>query len=426
MEELTRELFPGVRLTMIRTDKFHSGCFSVHLLRALRAEDAARNALLPSVLRRGTRTLPDQGRIADALDSLYGSSLEPELRQMGETLAIGFQAAFPEDRFLPGAADCLSRVLALCGETLLDPATRGGLLRDDYVRSEGQNLHDRIEAAVNNKRGYAVLRARELMFSGEPYGVFPLGRAEEALRIRNLPLTRYYRDILRSSPMELFYCGSAGSERVEEAVRRAFMTLPGGGERLLPASSAVPEKKELRHVTEEMDVEQGNLVLGFRYRRSGKADHPALAVFNELYGGGSASRLFMNVREKRSLCYAVGSGVERYKETMTVTAGIDFDRREETEEAILEELRQLAAGNITAQELESARKSVAAGYLQALDSPASLCAFRLGQDLLGEGGDLRQYAALASEVQAEDVARIAAGMEPELSYFLRRGEEGCS
>ena len=100
MEELTRVLFPGVRLTMIRTDKFHSGCFSVHLLRALRAEDAARNALLPSVLRRGTRTLPDQGRIADALDSLYGSSLEPELRQMGERLEELKESLPPEERKL--------------------------------------------------------------------------------------------------------------------------------------------------------------------------------------------------------------------------------------------------------------------------------------------------------------------------------------
>ena len=423
MEELARELFPGVRLTTIRTDKFHSGYFSVHLLRPLRAADVSRNALLPSVLCRGTRTLPDQTKIADALDSLYGSSLEPGIRQMGETLAIGFQAAFPDDRFLSGAADCLSRVVALGGEMLLDPATRGGLLWDDYVRSEGQNLHDRIEAAVNNKRGYAALRARELMFQGEAYGVFPLGKAEEALRIRYQPLTKYYREALRTSPMELFYCGSAGHERVEEAVRRAFMTLPGGSARALPETGPEPENSELRRVTEEMDVEQGNLVLGFRYKRSGRADYPALAVFNELFGGGDASRLFLELREKRSLCYAVDSGVERYKECMMVTASIDFDRREETEEAILGELAELARGNISPEALETARRSVSSGYLEGLDSPSAVCAFRLGQNLLGSGGDLRQYAALAAEVRAEDVARIASEMKPELSYFLRGGGE---
>ena len=423
MEELARELFPGVRLTTIRTDKFHSGYFSVHLLRPLRAGDASRNALLPSVLYRGTRTLPDQTKIADALDSLYGSSLEPGIRQMGDCLAIGFQAAFPDDRFLPGAADCLKSIVSMSGEMLLDPATRGGLLRDDYVRSEGRSLHDRIEAAVNNKRGYARKRARELMFEGEAFGVYPLGEAEEALRVRYQPLTKYYREALRTSPMELFYCGSAGHERVEEAVRRAFMTLPGDGERPLPETELRSESKELRRVTEEMDVEQGNLVIGFRWCRTRPADYPTLAVFNELYGGGEASRLFLNIRENRSLCYAVGSSVERYKEVMFVTAGIDFDKREETEEAILTELRDLAEGNVSRDELETARKNVTSAYLQGLDSPASVCDFRLGQNLLGSGGALRQYAALAAEVRAEDVARIASEMKPELSYFLRGGGE---
>ncbi len=423
MEETTRELFPGVRLTAIRTERFHSACFGVHLLRPLRAGEASRTALLMSVLRRGTRTLPDQAKISDALDELYGSSLEPGLRQMGETVAIGLLAAFPDDRFLPGGVDCLGRMISLCGEMLLDPATRGGLLREDYVRSEGRDLHDRIEAAVNDKRGYAVKRARQLMFAGEPYGIWPLGEAADALRIRHHPLTKFYREVLHTSPVELFYCGSAEGARVEEAVRRAFMTLPGGGERSLPETEPHPAPAELKHVSEELDVEQGNLVLGFRWRRGGEADYPALAVFNELFGGGSASRLFLELREKRALCYAVGSGVERYKETMLVTAGIDAHRREETEAAVLDELARLAAGDISPQELETARRSVSAGYLQALDSPSSICSFRLGQELLGAEGTLRQYAALASEVRGEDVARIASEMQPELSYFLSRGAE---
>ena len=116
--------------------------------------------------------------------------------------------------------------------------------------------------------------------------------------------------------------------------------------------------------------------------------------------------------------------MERYKEVMFVTAGIDFDKREETEEAILSELDMLAKNSIPPDELETARKNVAAAYLQGLDSPASVCDFRLGQNLLGSGGDLRQYAALTAEVKAEDIARIASEMKPELTYFLRRGAEG--
>ncbi len=423
MEERTAALFPGVNLTTLRTERFHSGCFLISLQRPLCREEASLNALLMSVLRRGTRTKPDMESLSQALDQLYGASLEPGIRQRGEVMTIGFQAVFPDDRLLPEAEKCLEQILALSGEMLLEPATSGGLLRDDYVRSERQNLHDRVAAAVNNKRGYALKRARELMFAGENYGVYPLGEAEEALRIRHRPLTEHYRRVLQSSPMELFYCGSAEAERVEEALRRAFMILPGSGvERPLPATVPAGEAGEVRHVTEEMDVEQGNLVIGFRRNRKGDVDQPALVVFNELFGGGPSSRLFLNVREKRSLCYYVGSSVDQFKESMTVSAGIGFDRAREAEEAILYELERLAAGEIPDEDLATAKKSVASDHLSALDNPIAIGTFRLSQSLLGAGGDLRQFARQVSAVTAEEVARIASEMRPDLVYFLRRGE----
>ena len=419
MEETVRELFPGVRLTTVRTDRFPCGYFSVHLLRPLRAEDASRNALLMHVLRRGTRTLPDRERISAALDKLSGTTLEPSLSQMGETLSIGLRASFQDEPNAPHTEDNLHRIIGLCGEMLMDPVTHGGLLREDYVREEGRNLHDRVEKVIRDPRSYAFLRARQLMFAGEPYGVCPLGGAEEALRIRYQSLTKFYREALRTSPVELFYCGGAEPGRVEEAVRRAFMTLPGGGSRILPESVPSPGGGEFRHVTENADTEHGTMILGFRYHRSAPADDPALAVFHALFGGGEDSRLIRDVREKLAACDWASSSVDRFQKVMLVSADIGSGSEEEAENAILGELRQLADGKIAPEELANARRNVAAAYLRGLDKPADLCDFRLEQSLLGFGGDLRQYAALAAEVSPEDIARIAGDMIPELSCFLR-------
>jgi len=203
MEELARELFPGVRLTTIRTERFHSGYFGVHLLRPLRREDASQSALLMNVLHRGTRTLPDMVRISEALETLYGSALEPGLRQLGEVTAIGLTAVFPDDRYLPDGENCMEKIVAIAGEMLLDPATRGGLLRDDYVRSERQNLHDRVAAGINNKRSYALKRARQKMFAEEPYGVYPLGEAEDALHFddKTTNPVQYEKELNKTVPL---------------------------------------------------------------------------------------------------------------------------------------------------------------------------------------------------------------------------------
>ena len=427
MEETVRELFPGVRLTTVRTDRFPCGYFSVHLLRPLRAEDASRNALLMPVLRRGTRTLPDRERISAALDKLSCTTLEPRLSQMGETISIGLRASFQDELHAPNAAEHLNGIIGLCGEILLDPVTRGGLLLEDYVREEGRNLHDRVEKAIHDPRSYAVLRARQLMFTGGPYGVCPLGDAEEALRIRYQPLTKFYREALRTSPVELYYCGSAEHGRVEEAVRRAFMTLPGGGSRILPEPEPSPGGGGFRHVTEDTDAERGILTLGFRYHPSASADDPALAVFHALFGGGEDSRLFRSAQEKLATFAWAGSYVDRFQGVMLVSADVGSGSGEEAENAILGELQQFREGKLTPEELEAARKNVADAYLRGLNDPADLCDFLLEQNLLGYGGNLRQYAALATEVRLEDVVRIAGDMVPELSCYLRgrSGNEFC-
>ena len=97
MEYFREELFPCVSLTAVQTDKFKTGCLTAYLLTQLRRETAAENALLPYVLRRGTKSLPDMRRISARLDALYGAEIE-RTREKKKTHAallrkMGFFAA---------------------------------------------------------------------------------------------------------------------------------------------------------------------------------------------------------------------------------------------------------------------------------------------------------------------------------------------
>ena len=111
MTQVTRrELFPGVWLRTVHTDKFKSSYLSLTMLVPLDRERAAANALLFPVLRRGTREHPDMESLSAALDELYGGAIEPIVRKKGETQCLGFVASFLDDAFAPG------------GEPILEPA----------------------------------------------------------------------------------------------------------------------------------------------------------------------------------------------------------------------------------------------------------------------------------------------------------------
>ena len=91
------EILPDVFLTSVQTDKFKTGCFSVNLLRPMRREEASANALIPSILLRGSERWPDIRAISARLDELYGASVGTLVRKKGEMQMTGFFADYIED-----------------------------------------------------------------------------------------------------------------------------------------------------------------------------------------------------------------------------------------------------------------------------------------------------------------------------------------
>jgi predicted Zn-dependent peptidase len=425
--EITRnEIMPGVWLSCLETDKFKSDCLSLSLLTQLDRETISKNALIPRVLSRGTMEHPDMDALSAACDELYGSRILPIVRKKGEILSLGFYAGFIADRFTPGGEPLLESVSALVGELLLSPATRGGLLLRDYVDSEKQKLLEDIRARVNDKRSYAAFRLTEEMCAYEDYGCDDMGSAEGVQSVNYVDLTRHYHDLLAQCPIEIFYCGASSPKRVEKALCEALSTLPRGEINYDLGTDVRMNSltEEPRFVTEELNVTQGKLSMGFRMGECmADPDFAAIAVFNAIFGGSVTSKLFMNVREKLSLCYYASSSVDTLKGVMLVSSGIEFDNFDAAKSEILAQLDAVRRGDFTDEELCAARRAVASDLRSMTDSPGALEDFYLSQTLMGLDYGPAELAALCEDVTASDVVAIASGIELDTVYFLQGNGE---
>jgi predicted Zn-dependent peptidase len=426
LEVIQRELLPGVTLTALRTGKFKSSCLSLTLLAPMDAQTVTANALVPSVLRRGSESHPDTQSLAAALDELCGGTLEARVRQQGETQCVGFWGSFLDDAFSPDGAPILGSAAALMGELLLRPVTENGVFRGDYVRSEGKNLADRIRAQVNEKRQYSMKRLTEQMCDGEPYGLDKLGFADEAAQITPEQLWERYQTLLRTAPISLFYCGSAPVERVEQALKDALKGLPERGSVQLPACSVPAEPAgEPRYFEEALDVTQGKLALGWRTGgitlRS--EEYPALVVLNAVYGGTTTSKLFMNVRERLSLCYFASSSLDKQKGLMLVSSGIEFDKFDQAKQEILSQFQACVQGDFTDQELEAARRAVVSSLTACQDGQELLEYYWQGQAAAGlcQGPD--KLAQAVEQVTREQVVAAAQKLKLDAIYFLKGKED---
>lgn len=423
--EITRtELMPGVWLNHLRSDKFKTACMSLTLLTQLKRDSASMNALIPYVLRRGTTRYGDMEALSARLEELYGAAVEPVVRRIGEIQCVGFYASLPEREYLPGGQDVLRDTAELMGELLLSPATRGGLLLPQYVDSERDKMLDTIRSRINEKRGYSLFRCIEEMCCYEDFAVGRLGGEMECQAIHYQKLTKHYRALLQTCPLEIFYCGRAGEDEVASATRDALSALPRGGiDYDLGTDVRMNALEEApRYVEEELPVSQGKLVIGFRLGECMEdPDIAALHVFNSVYGSGTSSKLFMNVRERLSLCYYASSIIDIHKGIMLVASGIEFEKFGAARDEILAQLEAMKRGEITEAELNAAKAGVASDLRSLMDSQGELEGFYLAQALDGADYGPMDLAELAESVTKEDVVAIANSVECDLIYFLKGG-----
>ena len=415
--EMTRtKLAEGVYLTYLPAHKFKTSLLSAQFVTPIKAESASAFALLPAVLRRGTVRWPDLGALSQQLDLLYGAKVDYTVRKKGENQCIGFVASFIDDSFVPGGERLLEPVAELMGELVCNPVTERGRFVPSYFETEKTNLTDAIRSIVNDKRDYADARLLEEMCGGEPYGISRLGREKDAERLQPQKLYAQYGELICTSRLELIYCGSASLERVEAALRQAFSSLPRDGISESVPTTAHTAAAEPRYVEEAMDVTQGKLGMGFSCNGD---DVPALLVGNALFGGSSNSKLFLNVREKLSLCYFASSVYHRQKSIITVSSGIEFENYQKAYDEIMLQLRAVQKGELEPWEMDSARSVLRNAYVSMGDSQGKLENFYLGQAATGQD---ETPEILAEQVGAVTVDRVVEAMERvtlDTVYFLK-------
>ena len=411
-------IFPGITLRCFPDKRFKHGGLSIQLVRPMCREEAALNALLPAVLLRGSQSCPDLRQITLRLDDLYGASVGTLVRRVGDYQTTGFYASFTDDRFAMEGDAILEPLVRFVKELLLSPVLEAGVFRSDYVDSEKRNLIATIESQLNDKRAYAMEKMIRSMCREDSFGISRLGEKEAVAAITPKALYDHYQKILRQSRIDVFYVGAAPQDQVARLVQDFFAEIPRA---YLP----LPEQTGYHFAPradfgERMDVNQGKLCMGFATPVTIRDEEfVATQLMNLVFGGGTTSKLFMHIREKLSLCYAIGSGYHGSKGILTVSAGIDSDQDKLVRREILAQLDACCRGDITPEELQSAKQAMRSSLLATHDSPGSIESYYASAALSGLKLNPAQYLERVEQTTAEQVQAAARKLKLHSVFFLK-------
>jgi len=418
-QELNRtRLGEDVFFTSIRDRKFKHNCISVNLLTPLEEETVTANAILPYLLRRGSKNCPDFTELEKTLCELYGASLSADVGKIGERQILSCSIVGIDDRFALEGESVSAGCARLLGEILLQPNITDGAFPEEDLRLERQNLIDTIQADINDKRAYTINQCRALMNEGHRLAIPKYGWVEKAEAITAEMAAERYARLIDTARVEIIFVGCGSPDGAREESTRLFGALtrrpaPFTPEPIVETAASVREK------TVELEIAQSKMALGFRTGKlADKAQTDAMKLMVFLYGGSPFSRLFVHVREEKSLCYYCAARFDQVTGTMLVDIGVERENQPRAKAAILEQLDAVAKGDFTDEELESARLSYGNSLRSVPDSLSGLESWYLAQILRDCSAAPEEEAADIAAVTREQVIAAARKVTLDTVYFL--------
>ncbi len=416
----TLQIADGIKIIHIPSTQYKTNLVSVYIKRPLRRDEVTKNSLLPYVLRSGSAQLDTQAKIVNALQLLYGASLSVGVSKAGEKQILSFKLAVTDEKYL---GECISeQALDILMGVLFEPYLEQGAFREKTVALEKEALSEAILSKINNKAAYAMERLIENMCADEPFGIPEDGYIDALATIDAQELYAYYQKVIRESEIDIAVTGEMDLQLLELQLKKHLGSKRGDILRTERERIHV-EPSRVKEIIEHSQINQGKLALGYRTNIAVEDRlNFAMTLYAVILGGGTSSKLFMNVREKHSLSYSIGAGLERMKSLLFIQAGIETTELERAKKLIFSEVEDMRNGVISAQELEHAKKHVVNQIRSMKDSVWAVSDYIYMLSLQGMNETPESVIEKIKAVTLEEVVEAARKIKLDTIYFLTNNE----
>ncbi|MBQ7794635.1 MAG: insulinase family protein, partial [Clostridia bacterium] len=387
----SRAINENITVSYIPMGKLKTTTVGFYVHCPLNKKTASKNALLAAILKQGTRAYPSKQALTRKLDELYGSTLSASVSKKGEDHILTFDAECISDKYIMSGEKLLDELLSVLFGVIFEPKCENGAFDEQIFVQEKKNLVDRIKAIVNEKRAYANERLIEITSEGSGYAVSRLGDADTVSGLDNSELFSYYKNMITSSKIDVYVAGDADINAVCDRLTLLAANLDFTNGKI-PDTKILEGKKEVKTVTDKMEVTQGKLAMSFVTGIDPTSEEQwGLTVANSIFGGGAHSKLFNNVREKLSLAYYAGSQLHKLKGFIAVNAGVEFENFQKAYDEIILQLDELKKGVISEQEFTASKMALINSLNSYYDDQLYMQGFYLGEKIAGTNYDIDYY-----------------------------------
>ena len=408
-----------IRAVFVPAEGFKTTLITVDLL-VPRQNNIAENIILPKTLTFTSKKYSDPISLSAKKEELYGAIVGGITAKRGEGSKVELYATCIDNRLALGGENISQQCLELLLELLFNPDCENGRFKKEVFDLQKRLAVESIESEKNDKRLYAFTRMIETMCQEEVFGISTDEILEEIEKSDEASLYKAWEQLLKTASVQISVTGNFDKEKAVEAIENAFSHI----ERAPVETDTlfVESAQDVTELTEDMDINQSKLVIGYRCGMTDRNDDIyARQVMVDIFGGGPYSRLFTNVREKLSLCYYCSARFYREKGFVAIQSGIEADNRQKVLQEIAAQLEVMKKGEFTDEEFTASKTAICDSISGVFDTPDGIDNYissKIDDEIISIDEVIRRYEA----VTREDVVRAANEMSLDTVYMLRGRE----
>lgn len=260
-----------------------------------------------------------------------------------------------------------------------------------------------------NPNTIAGLQWWKTAFPGHPYGRESKGTLETVPKLTADDLRGFTKRVFARDGLKIAIVGDIDAKAAGEMIDKVFGALPAKAD-LRPVPDIAMSGLGKRLIT-DVNVPQAVVIFGGPGLARKDKDFMAAYIANHILGGGSfSSRLYREVREKRGLAYGVNTSLAWFKHAAVLIGStqVRADRTGDALNIITEEVKTMAEGGPTADELAKAKSYLKGSYVLGLDTSSKIAAqlLQIQNDDLGMDYITRRDA-MIDQVTLDDVKRVS-------------------
>lgn len=401
---------------IIKTNKFKTITIKINFKRKIQKEEIVYRNMLVNLLTESTKKYHNARLIEIESEKLYNASFGANTSSSGNYHIISFNCTFLNEKYTESGMN--EKSLQFFLDFIFNPNIIDQKFDEKSFNISRNLLKDDILSYDDSPNVYSDSRLFEIMMPKSPLAYKMVGYLEDLEKITPSNLYEYYKDILKKDLIDIFVIGDIDKKSIKKLIEDNFKIKTLKKEKETHFIENKKFKSKFHKVVESKELEQSTLLLGFKLEPMTKKEKLYVSyIYSYILGGGPDSKLFKNVREKNSLCYSIRSNIYGVSDIMLVKAGINAKDANKAIRLIKEQVKKMAKGDFSLNEIEKAKVTYFASLKGLEDHPMSILNMYVSKEYLDyDLLDIRRKQIEA--ITKEDILVLAKKIHPDTIFLL--------